>query len=302
MNMLDSYKNSGLISVVIPTYNQANFLADAIDSVLNQSYTNLELIVVNDGSTDGTSILLEKYKEKINIIEKKNEGVSSARNAGLQKARGEYIAFLDSDDLWIREKLELQIQKFQEKSNIGLVYSGIRVVSENLESIETINPRFKGDVWIKYLKFPAVAITLLGCSTSLIRMDVARQIGYFDLNLSIAADWDYFRRISDVTNLEFIDDPLTLYRKVNGSMSSVALFIYYQEAYKAYKKAIEEWLELRRISRLSAWLHLKKFLLQINLILLVQRQFKDLIAFNLKIFQKQDSSLCNNFSCRSTFK
>ena len=113
-----------MISVIIPTYNREKFLPATIDSVLRQTYSDYEIIVVDDGSTDGTQEVIEKlYGGKLKYIYKNNGGPASARNVGLKNASGNYIAFLDSDDLWFPEKLETQI-RFMEKnhSQITLVY------------------------------------------------------------------------------------------------------------------------------------------------------------------------------------
>jgi glycosyltransferase involved in cell wall biosynthesis len=107
-------KKTPIVSIVIPTYNRAWTLSQAIDSVLNQAYCNRELIVVDDGSTDHTKALLATYGEKIKIILQENRGVSAARNRGIEMASGEYIALLDSDDIWLPEKIESQIQFFKE--------------------------------------------------------------------------------------------------------------------------------------------------------------------------------------------
>ena len=103
-----------LISVIIPTFNRVEFISEAIDSVLSQTYSNFEIIVVDDGSTDNTKQLLTKYGSRITYDFQENKGVSSARNKGLDIAKGEWIAFLDSDDIWLPEKLSLQMQDLEQ--------------------------------------------------------------------------------------------------------------------------------------------------------------------------------------------
>ena len=105
-------KQKPQISVIIPTYNRGWILKEAVDSVLSQHYTDFELIVVDDGSTDNTLALLQTYKGRLKILQQENLGVSAARNLGIENSCGQYIAFLDSDDLWLPEKLSFQLEFF----------------------------------------------------------------------------------------------------------------------------------------------------------------------------------------------
>src|SRR5690349_3602213 len=97
------------VSVIIPTYNRAQFIARAVDSVLEQTYKDFEIIVIDDGSSDNTQEILKAYEGKIRYVYQQNKGISAARNRGIQEAKGEYIAFLDSDDVWKPEKLSVQV-------------------------------------------------------------------------------------------------------------------------------------------------------------------------------------------------
>jgi len=112
------------VSIIIPTYNQSQYLEEAMESVLNQTYQNIEIIIVDDGSTDNTSEVVKSFDNKIIYIPQKNKGASSARNAGIKKAQGQYVAFLDSDDMWIKNKLEKQIKFIQNNPEIGLLGTG----------------------------------------------------------------------------------------------------------------------------------------------------------------------------------
>lgn len=124
-------KNENMVSVIIPTYNRAHCITDAVESVLNQTYKNYEIIVVDDGSTDGTQNLLNLYLSKIKYIYQKNSGVSSARNKGIREAKGEYIAFLDSDDYWEPYKLELQVNCIEYLKDIDLIYTNFSIFDDN---------------------------------------------------------------------------------------------------------------------------------------------------------------------------
>jgi glycosyltransferase involved in cell wall biosynthesis len=118
------------VSVIIPVYQGDRFLAEAVESVLNQTYTNYEIIVINDGSTDNSDDVLFPYLEKIRYVYQKNQGVAAARNLGIQMARGELIAFLDQDDFWLADKLALQVACFQAQPTLGIVNSGWQRVNE----------------------------------------------------------------------------------------------------------------------------------------------------------------------------
>ena len=120
-----------LVSVIIPTYNRASFLARAIESVLKQTYKNFEIIVVDDGSTDNTKEILEPLKDKIKYILTENKGPAHARNTGMQVANGKYIAFLDSDDAYLPIKLESQVSFLEKDSEIGMVFSEISATAFN---------------------------------------------------------------------------------------------------------------------------------------------------------------------------
>jgi len=139
------------VSVIVATYNRANFIDRAIKSILNQIYQDFEIIIVDDGSSDNTEEIIKGYKDKriIYIKHKKNQGISTARNTGIKRAKGEYIAFLDSDDEWFPEKLERQVVLLQnESSEVGVVYSDLRYIDENGKDMnKLLNPRKEGYIY-----------------------------------------------------------------------------------------------------------------------------------------------------------
>ena len=120
-----------LVSVIIPTYNNAKYLPHTIQTVLNQTYQPLEVIVVDDGSTDDTVEALNPFRDKIFYFYKDNAGVSRARNFGISQARGRYIAFLDADDLWHRDKLKQQVEVLDNNPNCGLVCTDYAVFKDD---------------------------------------------------------------------------------------------------------------------------------------------------------------------------
>src|SRR5437867_1708261 len=111
------------VSIVIPTYNYGRYVVEAVESVLNQSFQDREVIVVDDGSTDDTRERLERFRGRIRYIYQRNKGLPAARNTGIRAARGAYVAFLDSDDLWLPEKLALQVPILDTRQQVGMVYT-----------------------------------------------------------------------------------------------------------------------------------------------------------------------------------
>jgi glycosyltransferase involved in cell wall biosynthesis len=123
------------VSVIIPTYNRANLITEAINSVLMQSCKDIEIIVIDDGSTDNTSKVLKTFWDRIRYIKQKNTGAGAARNRGLKEANGRYIAFLDSDDIWLDFKIELQVAIMEKLPEIGLLFSDFYIRKESGELI-----------------------------------------------------------------------------------------------------------------------------------------------------------------------
>ena len=122
-----------IVSVIIPTYNRAKYITSAIDSVLSQTYNNIEIIVVDDGSNDSTREVLYRYGNKIRYVYQENLGVSAARNRGIELSKGEWIAFLDSDDVWFPKKLSVQMEHISERPEIDVHVTNVFISRENIE-------------------------------------------------------------------------------------------------------------------------------------------------------------------------
>src|SRR5690606_36436728 len=128
----------GLVTIIIPCYNAEKYIAETIESVINQTYKNWELIVVNDGSTDNSPDIIKEFvanDNRIAFIDKPNSGVSDSRNKGLEKAKGEYIAFLDADDVWIENNLEVKVNNLYNYNDCDYVFSSMYNADENLNII-----------------------------------------------------------------------------------------------------------------------------------------------------------------------
>lgn len=204
-----------IISAVIPVYNGERFLAETIDSVLGQTYPNLECIVVDDGSTDETASIVRSYGGRVRYVEKPNGGVSSARNLGIKTATGQLIAFLDADDLWRPDKIEHQVEIFLRNQDVGLIYSAVRLVDETGSVISEVRDRFGKNILERILLLETPSYLTM---TGVVPKRVFDDVGYFDEQLSTSADADMACRIALKYRTVAIDEPLADYRQHGGQM------------------------------------------------------------------------------------
>lgn len=191
------------VSIIIPTYNYKKFVCDAIDSVLNQDYENIEVIVIDDGSTDGTRECLEKYGDKILYVYQDNQGPSVARNTGLQLATGDYLGFLDADDVFQAGKITKQVSFLGNESNIGLVYSDYYCVDKKLKIIDHFRSKgFKNR--IKTIE-GLIEKNVINTSTVLMKREIIDEIGLFNVEYKYLEDLDYWLRIAFEYRLGYIN-------------------------------------------------------------------------------------------------
>ena len=179
------------VSVIIPTYNRCWILKEAIDSVLSQNFSDFEIIVVDDGSTDATNELLSTYGDQITTICQKNKGVSAARNVGISIAKGDYIAFLDSDDMWLTEKLSCQHDFFQSHSEAFIcqtdeiwIRNGVRV-----------NPKNRHKKPSGIIFEPSLQLCLVSPSAVMIKKSLFDAVGLFNESFPACEDYDLWLRI-----------------------------------------------------------------------------------------------------------
>ncbi len=198
-----------LVTVIIPTYNRSYLLSRAINSVINQTYANLECIVVNDASTDGTDEVLRKYSDqRLRYFKhKENRHVSAARNTAIGKARGELVAFLDDDDEWLPKKLEKQVDLIQKISpEYGMVYCWMDIYKK-FKKIGEVHPILRGDIFSNTLLKQPIG----NCSTLMVRMNVVKEVGNFDEMLPRGNDGDFIRRICKKYKVDFVPEVLGHY-------------------------------------------------------------------------------------------
>jgi glycosyltransferase involved in cell wall biosynthesis len=205
------------VSVIIPTYNYARYLPEAIDSALGQTHAPLEIIVVDDGSTDETPQVLARYGAKIRAIRQINQGVAAARNTGVAAARGEYVALLDSDDLWMPRKLELQIARFDADPTLGLVHCGAETFDPAGSTLDVLLDGMEGWVGMEILRLDRVVISAPG-SGILLPKRVIEEVGGFDVRLPPSDDWDLCYRVAERYPIGFVAEILVRYRLHGGGI------------------------------------------------------------------------------------
>jgi glycosyltransferase involved in cell wall biosynthesis len=202
--------NPPLISVIIPTYNGERYIVRTVDSALTQTYPHREVIVVDDGSPDHTAAALKSFEDRIIYIRKANGGPASARNAGIARARGEYIAFLDGDDLWEKEKLSEQAAFLAGHPDCGLVYTNLSVIDEE-DAVVSIprRPRPSGDLFM-----PLFMKNSVPTSSVLVRKVCFDCVGLFDEDRDLISveDYDLWIRMASRYRIGFLNKPLLRYR------------------------------------------------------------------------------------------
>ena len=206
------------VSVLIPAFNAEEFIGEAIYSVLKQDFQDFELIVINDGSDDNTAkIVLGISDNRIRLINQANVGHCCARNRGIKESIGEYIAFLDADDVWSPYKLGKQVSLLDEKSEYGMIYSRGKVINAQGDYLRPFAvPGFEGYILDKLL-FNA---SLIHSSSVIIRKKIIDVLGAFDEKLRSYEDWDLWLRVAVRYHIGFINEPLFLLRVTKSGNSA----------------------------------------------------------------------------------
>ncbi len=231
--------NAPLVSVIIPAYNAERTILETIASVQQQTCSDFEIIVINDGSTDRTLELLSSVEDpRLQIFSYSNGGLPTARNRGISHARSEFIALLDADDLWTPDKLELQLAALQQHPEAGVAYSWTYFMEEQGESL-SFHPCepifFEGNVYANLL----VGDFIYNGSNTLIRSQAIESTGEFDPTLKSCEDWDYWLRLAASWSFVVVPKHQVFYRRSSGAMSSKvevmkeASLITLEKAYRA---------------------------------------------------------------------
>ncbi len=194
------------ISIIIPTFNRRDYITIALDSVLKQTYKDYEIIIIDDGSNDDTKEVLKSYQGNIRYFYQDNSGIPTTRNKGIREARGDYIAFLDSDDYWLPEKLERQIECFSKNPHYGMVATRCSSISPDGRLREKNRPGKSGLVLIDLFK-----ANFIRTSSAMIKKECFDTVGMFDESLPECEEYDLWLRIARKYPVGFINDPLAVY-------------------------------------------------------------------------------------------
>jgi len=205
---MNNITTNPLVSVIIPTYNRGWIIKEAVDSVLSQNFVNFELIVVDDGSTDNTRDILDAYKNDIKVLRCNNQGVSAARNRGIALASGKFIAFLDSDDLWMPNKLSMQVDFFNANKEALICQTEEIWIRNNVR----VNPKKRHKKLSGMIFEPSLCLCMVSPSAVMIKRELFEAVGLFDESLPACEDYDLWLRISSGYPVYLIDTPLIIKR------------------------------------------------------------------------------------------
>jgi glycosyltransferase involved in cell wall biosynthesis len=196
----------------MPNFNNEKYIAQAIDSVLKQTFVNYELLVVDDGSSDRSLEILKGYGDSIRYFSTENRGAAAARNLGILNSKGSVIAFLDSDDLWSIEKLSKQLKKLIDE-DLDLVYCHVQEIDDGNNPGIIRYAKFSGNCFKDFIENPGVAVIVAGMSSAIIRRELLSLSGIFDTKVPAPTeDWDFLRRFCKYARVGYCDEVLTQYR------------------------------------------------------------------------------------------
>ncbi|MBI3997032.1 MAG: glycosyltransferase [Candidatus Omnitrophica bacterium] len=227
-----------LVSVVIPTFNRAAMLREALESVFHQTVKSFEVIVVDDGSTDDTSRVVKSFAHGIVYLRQENQGVAAARNSGIKAAKGRYIAFLDSDDLWLPHKLERQIDYLRAHPDVGLLYARMWSYRTETPQERRLDPHVVARTFADLVNGPNAITT----STVMMRRECVQVVGLFNPALRGTEDHEFWLRVARRFSIAFLDEPLAEYRRHGKSINGDPIGLY--DAYRRLYEII--WREYRR--------------------------------------------------------
>lgn len=239
-------KRNPRVSVIIPTYNRAHMIVECLDSVLNQTYGDFEAIVVDDGSTDDTEKVVKPYLDRITYIKQENQGNAAARNAGIREAKGEILAFNDSDDLWLPDKLERQVRYLDEHPDVDMVCgNGVFFGDQKIEGKKVIPDKRAVPLESDGVTLKAIFMkSSIRTPTIVARRHVIEATGGFDPDFKVCVDLDFAFRVLMKFKVAFINQPLFKLRRhtghIGGDSERRTLF-----NIKAIEKLLREYPEAR---------------------------------------------------------
>ena len=251
------------VSIIVPTKNRAEYFAQAIQSALHQTFEDFEIVVVDSASTDNTRTIVENFKDKrIRYIRQdEDRGQSASRNEGVKHAKGEFVAFLDDDDLWFPAKLDKQLRKILKNPNVGLVSTGRISFKDGFNVIKVFEPFVNGKSFFSVLRKNCVG----NCSTVMVRKRCFEKVGGFDENLPCVEDHDLWIRIAKKYQVDCLKEPLAWYRVhgKNVSFDSRRIIKAKQIMFRKYAGYLKSYPRIRRFwhyKNFVGYLKLRKFM------------------------------------------
>jgi glycosyltransferase involved in cell wall biosynthesis len=236
------------VAAIITCSNSQKYIRKTIDSILSQTYPNMDIIAVDDGSTDSTRSILESYAPRIRVLthkENKNIGQPASLNRGIRETDAELIAFIDHDDVWHPQKIEKQVRAFEQSEDLGLVYTNGNAIDECGNVLHKLfNPGFAeknqiGDILLDcYITCPTQVM---------IRAEVLHKVGLFQEDLLCCADHDLYIKLSEITQFYFLDESLVCYRRHPTQQSLKRQM--WEDGYKILTRACERYTYPRRLQR-----------------------------------------------------
>jgi len=260
-----------MISIIIPAYNAEKYITETIDSVLFQTYKDWELIIVDDGSTDDTAKIVKVFCDKDNRIQyfyKENSGVSDTRNYGMEKAKGDYIVFLDSDDVWLNIFLEETLSILKENKNIGVVNTNVQFIDYKSNKTSIFYSGVTSSDINKLIFFELQNRTT-GPSGTVLRTKLAKKINGFNKDLSNVADKMFYIQISKITTIANINKVLWYYRvhddNMHKNINNIILDFENYFTILKQKKYINKISDIKRLKRKINKISLKECLVSRNI-------------------------------------
>ncbi len=230
------------VTVLMPVYNGQKYLRPAIESILNQTYKDFEFLIINDGSKDNSLDIIKRYADKdsrIRLITRPNKGLVATLNEGLAKARGEYIARMDCDDISLKKRLKTEVDYLDSHPDVGLVGSNYSIIDGRGKVLVSTNVFTHPDD----LKLCLVTCNQYGHGSVMIKRSVLKQVGNYDKSVGHLEDYDLWIRISRVTRVANIEEPLYRWRKTAGSITGANLELQIQQTFARRDREFEYFLE-----------------------------------------------------------
>lgn len=236
-------ENVSQISVIMPVHNGERFVGEAIESILNQTFTDYELIIVDDGSTDTTPAILQRYEQadpRVRLYRHPtNRGVYLSRNLGCQHANGSYLALMDADDISLPDRLQRQADYLNGSPNIGLVGSAAQAIDESGHAQSVMHfPTLPG-----VLGWMILFSNFFVLSTVMIRRSIMEQLGYYRTDVNVGQDFDLWARAGRITQMVNLPEPLVKYRVWNGSITSKRFEMQEQTATRVVRDNVSCWID-----------------------------------------------------------